>query len=103
VGSDGFSYRICDSLGLCGVASVTLTVVNQQPTPASDSYTIHGQTHLTNFLANDSDPDGDPFSFNGYVTAPQHGYLISGETLSTPKYQDWGQACNSAILLQPRW
>src|SRR6266403_194444 len=86
VGSDSFSYRICDSLGLCGVAVDIITVVNQAPTPASDSYSIRGQTHLTSFLANDSDPDGDPFSFSGYVTSPQHGHLIDAETLSTPFY-----------------
>jgi RHS repeat-associated protein len=87
VGSDSFTYRICDSLGLCSVADVHLSVVNQAPTPADDSFTVHGGTQLPNFLANDSDPDNDPFSFNGYVTFPQHGHLIDGPTVSTPFYQ----------------
>jgi RHS repeat-associated protein len=87
VGTDGFSYRICDSLGLCGVGSVTLNVANQNPVAGTDSYTAHGQIQLTNLLANDSDPDGDPISFNGYISFPQHGHLTDGPTVTTPFYQ----------------
>jgi hypothetical protein len=38
-------------------------------------------------MANDSDPDGDPLRFNGYISRPQHGTLIDGPTLTTPFYQ----------------
>src|SRR5215831_16459594 len=86
VGSDSFSYEICDSFGLCGVAVGIITVANQSPSPGSDQYDIRGQTQLTSFLSNDSDPDGDSFSCAGYVSPPQHGRLIDGATLSTPIY-----------------
>ncbi len=86
VGTDSFDYRTCDSLGLCAVATVILNVVNQAPTPGNDFFTVDGQTQLTDLLANDSDPDGDPISLESYVSSPQHGSRLDGPTLSTPFY-----------------
>jgi hypothetical protein len=46
VGADSFTYRVCQGNGLCSAnyATVTLTINNQAPTPADDSFTVHGQT-----------------------------------------------------------
>src|SRR6266568_2345319 len=81
-GSDSFSYRICDNLGLCGSATVTLDVRNNAPTAAPDSFVIHGFTRFgeQELLANDTDPDGDSISFDRILTYPEHGalYIPSG-------------------------
>src|SRR5260370_503501 len=48
----------------CASSTVTLTVVNQAPTPIYDSYTAHGTLSVApcGVLINDSDPDGDTVS-----------------------------------------
>jgi RHS repeat-associated protein len=84
-GPDSFTYRICDSLGLCANATVTLDVVNNPPTPVDKTFTVHGLTQLGNLLAGDSDPDGDPFSFDSIQTLPQHGSL-QNPNLQLPAY-----------------
>jgi len=78
VGSDSFTYRIQDGYGAySGFATVTLDVRNGAPTAGNDSFTIHGFTRFgeADLLANDSDPDGDPISFDLVLTYPQHGAL----------------------------
>jgi RHS repeat-associated protein len=81
-GPDSFTYRICDNLGLCGSATVTLDVRNNPPTARGDSFTIHGFTRFgeSDLLANDSDSDGDAISFDRIVDYPAHGnlYIPSG-------------------------
>ncbi len=84
-GPDSFTYRICDSLGLCTNATVNLNVVNNPPTPGNDSFTVHGLTQLGNLLVNDTDPDGDPISFNSIQTPPRHGAL-QNPNLQFPAY-----------------
>ena len=74
VGSDSFTYRICDNLGLCSDGTVSLAVVNQAPVAQTNSYTVHGGT-LVIPTEGDSDPDGDSFSLHSIVTQPQHGLL----------------------------
>src|ERR1051325_3698642 len=58
-GSDSFTYRIYDNLGLSANVTVTLEVRNSAPTPGNDSFTIHGFTRFgeADLLANDSDPE----------------------------------------------
>src|SRR5205807_2368742 len=74
VGTDSFTYRVCDPFGLCSDATVTLTVINQSPTSGNDSFTIHDRTQLSDLLANDSDPDGDPI-FIQIINQPRYGVL----------------------------
>src|SRR5262245_56994700 len=59
VGTDSFVYTVCDELGLCLTATVTLNVINLPPTLANDSYNVHVTKIISGFLANASDPDGD--------------------------------------------
>jgi uncharacterized alpha/beta hydrolase family protein len=83
-GTDSVTYTICDNLGLCDTATITLIVVNQPPVANHDDYTT--QMNQTLFVRgpdalvkNDSDADNDPFSVTGYTQSP-HGrvtYLTS--------------------------
>ena len=87
VGSDSFTYRIIDSFGnISNAATVTITIVNNAPTPVNDSYTVHGNTVVGPLLVNDSDPDGDSFAFEDVVTQPAHGTL---SYTSNPVYKGY--------------
>ncbi len=66
VGSDSFTYRASDGVGLSQVATVTITVTatNTAPTGTADSYAVDAGAVLTvpvstGVLANDDDEDGD--------------------------------------------
>src|SRR5215475_7274097 len=77
-GPDSFTYRICDNLGLCADATVSLDVRNAPPTPGNDSIVVHGFKPIntpTDLLGNDNDPDGDAIDFDRVVTGPFHGAL----------------------------
>ena len=84
-GTDSFTYRIHDSfLNLSNTATVTINVVNNPPTATNDSYTVHGSTLIGSLVANDSDSDGDSFSFYDIVTGPTHGTL---QSTANPAYR----------------
>ncbi len=75
-GTDTFTYKACDNNNACsGVATVTISIVNQPPIAADDSYAVHGGTNIGPMMANDSDPDGDPITWN-FVTPPAHGTMF---------------------------
>jgi RHS repeat-associated protein len=79
IGSDSFSYEVCDNQNACTTGSVSLNVVNEPPSGGTDSYTVHSPaTNLGPFLANDTDPDGDPVTVGDtthdrIVQLPHHG------------------------------
>jgi PKD repeat protein len=78
-GTDSFVYGICDILGLCDTATVTITVdaVNDPPVANADTATTTEDTPvIIDVAANDSDPDGnlDPNSANENST-PSNGTL----------------------------
>jgi RHS repeat-associated protein len=84
VGSDSFTYEICDNQSACSIGTVSLNVVNQPPNGGADFYNVHGSTIVGPFLVNDSDPDGDNVTCGDVaheciLTFPQHGSL-SGVT-----------------------
>jgi RHS repeat-associated protein len=74
VGSDSFTYTICDTPQECSTATVSISVVNQPPVAQTDSYTVHGGLQVVP-IQNDSDPDNDSISTHSIVTQPQHGTL----------------------------
>lgn len=75
-GTDSFTYKACDGNNACsGVATVTITIVNGAPVASGDFYTVHGGTIIGPMMVNDSDPDGDPITWN-FLTAPSHGTLF---------------------------
>jgi len=74
-GSDSFTYTVSDGHGGTDTASVaiTLTPVNDTPTPVADARLINENTVLTlNALANDTDVDGDVLTITA-VGAAAHG------------------------------
>lgn len=70
-GLDRFPYQICDSAGLCALATVTLTItpVNDAPVALDDRYDAVEDTPLTigapGLLGNDRDVDRDPLTLVG--------------------------------------
>jgi VCBS repeat-containing protein len=80
-GTTSFSYVAYDSHGTSAPAVVTLTVTDQAPVAAADSYSvITGQwlnvSSAQGVLANDSDADGDTLTAQ-VQTQPAHGMLMS--------------------------
>src|SRR2546423_340298 len=49
---------------------------NHPPVAGDDSFTVHG-CQLVHVTDNDSDPDNDPISVNGFPTLPQHASIFS--------------------------
>jgi VCBS repeat-containing protein len=83
VGTDTFSYDVYDGISASAPVTVTLTVTqggNVAPIANADSYDATEDTALTvnaaaGVLANDVEPDGDPFTAV-LVTQPTKGTLI---------------------------
>ncbi|MEX0368916.1 MAG: cadherin-like domain-containing protein, partial [Ruegeria sp.] len=80
-GADSFTYTISDNGGLTDTATVNLTVAaapNQAPDAADDGLAVVQDTALVideaALLSNDSDPDGDPITFDSF-TNPSNGTL----------------------------
>ncbi len=89
-GSDSFTYKVCDSLGLCSApATVTLNIVNNPPTPGSDEYTVRGTTIIGPVKINDTDPDGDQLGTPSIVVGAAHGSLLglSGPMFAQDQFQ----------------
>ncbi|HUS12636.1 MAG TPA: Ig-like domain-containing protein, partial [Pyrinomonadaceae bacterium] len=74
-GPDSINYRICDSLGACATAVVSINVTNSAPTPVDKKYSIRGNTNVGPLLFGDTDPEGDAITLNSLVSSPQHGEL----------------------------
>src|SRR5262249_38261373 len=76
-GSDSFTYTTSDGIATSNTATVTITVTDQAPSAAADSYGVHANTTLNGgpvgVLLNDSDPDNDSLS----------AVLVSGVTHGT--------------------
>lgn len=77
-GGDTFVYQASNGFVSSGNATVALTVTDQGPTAADDSYNVaHDQPYnqpAPGVLANDSDPNGDPLTAV-LATGPTHGTL----------------------------
>lgn len=84
VGTDSFTYQICDSEDQCDEATVTVTVEpppNESPVAKDDFVTIsEGMSSWPQIpvLANDNDPDGDPLIVTE-VTDPENGSVSISE------------------------
>ena len=74
VGTDSFTYKIKDGLGLYATGTVNINVVNQAPIAVPDFYIKSGPLLITP-TQNDFDPDRDSVSFQSILTSPQHGTL----------------------------
>ncbi|MDH4335233.1 MAG: Ig-like domain-containing protein, partial [Chloroflexota bacterium] len=93
-GPDSVVYQVCDLVGNCATATVSLTVtaVNDAPVAVGDSAVLTGSGSVRiDVLANDSDPDGSSDLDPGSVTVtsgPLHGTVtvdpVSGAITYTP-------------------
>ncbi|MDT3329615.1 Ig-like domain-containing protein [Microbacterium sp. KSW-18] len=91
VGVDRFQYRVRDALGKEATASVQIGIApapttNQAPYAVRDTITMRpGRTVAVDVLKNDSDPDGDKFTFaKNAVEVPDVAGLsakVSGQQL----------------------
>ena len=74
-GQDTFTYTACNPANQCGTTTVTVTVVpvNDTPIAVDDMATTDEEVAVvSDVLANDTDPDGDPLTIVS-VTDPEHG------------------------------
>ena len=73
-GTDAFIYRVCDPVGLCATATVTLVVTDENDNPqivATDQMTLEDVPIPIEVTY--SDPDGDPLTIT--IGLPSHGIL----------------------------
>ena len=89
VGSDSYTYTVCDNWAGCTNATVTFNVVNTPPITVDKAYFVHGSFSKDGaLLVGDSDPDGDPISIipSGQQTGPNGTLFLisSGGFVYTP-------------------
>jgi CshA-type fibril repeat protein len=73
IGTDTFTYTVCDDNGHCDTADVTVTVENEPPIAADDEESTPMNTPVSvPILGNDRDPDGDPLSVT-FLGTPENG------------------------------
>jgi hypothetical protein len=94
-GGDTFTYRVCDVLGACNTARVTV-VVNSAPDPpqaVSDSATTNEDNAVpVSVLANDTDPDGDLLNIGVFGQGASGAVTRNGNQLTyTPGLNFFGQ------------
>lgn len=78
LGSDSFTYIVCDWTSLCDTAVVTIEVVvaNGSPVANDDTYTINeDEVLLANVGDNDTDPDNNVLTFTA-TSQPANGTLV---------------------------
>ena len=83
IGTTTFTYTASDGFGGSGTATVTVRVGNNNPVAGPDAAQTPARVGVTiPVLANDSDPDGDPFSITG-TTSPANGTIaINGTNIT---------------------
>ena len=83
-GVDTFVYEVCDALGACDTAQVTVTVstpdaANLPPTAVADNaYTLQDAPVDVVVLPNDADPEGQPLT----ITPPANTATAQGGVIS---------------------
>jgi hypothetical protein len=86
-GTDTFTYRICDDLGACGEATVTVDVDGAPITQPDTVFTTLANPVDVDVLANDTDPDSalDPTSL-AIIDPPVNGTttVLAGMVTYTP-------------------
>lgn len=81
-GTDGFTYQVCDDLGACDTAVVSITVdaVNDPPVAVDDVATTAESVAVTvDVVGNDSDVDGDGLSVSNLGAASNGGVVDNGD------------------------
>ena len=79
-------YQLCEALNPtnCGVAAISVAVVNASPSASTDTATVvRGNSVTINVLANDNEPGGDPITVRS-TTTPANGIVtINGDSTLT--------------------
>ncbi|MBX7050476.1 MAG: tandem-95 repeat protein [Flavobacteriales bacterium] len=78
IGPDQFEYSVCDDNGLCdfGTVSINVVPVNDSPIAVDDTNTGEEDDVVGGDVSsNDSDPEGDPLTFN-LITPPANGTVV---------------------------
>lgn len=73
-------YRVCDLLGLCDTAtlSITVTAVNDAPMAVNDPITIDEDNVATGSVApNDTDTEGDAMTYTAITTVPSNQGVLT--------------------------
>jgi Bacterial Ig domain/Domain of unknown function (DUF6531) len=82
IGTDSFTYNVCDNLGKCAVGTVTLNINNNAPVSIFKFFRVQTGTVISGLLVNNFDPDGDTITcgdnFHSCLeTFPQYGSLVN--------------------------
>jgi hypothetical protein len=99
-GEDSFTYTIKDTQGASSSATVTVYVgqqPNQAPVAVADEVSTGHKTAVTvDVMANDSDPDGDPFSIDSVYSSTGSKVEITtdGKVKYTPR-ANFGRAAGT--------
>ena len=115
--TDTITFEVCDVVGSCATATLTVTVGNGGPVLVADTADVHpGSSVTVDVRANDRDPDGDALTAPVVASGPAHGTATvdgqgrivytpdpgtPGGTVDTITYQvcDPGGECQTADLV----
>jgi len=95
VGSDSFTYQVCDNGGLCDQSQVLISVitVNDAPQIGADVLNAYEDENAAiNIALNDADADGDPISYSIIVSSVNGIASLgaNGQINYTPNDNYWG-------------
>src|ERR1041385_5155804 len=89
VGTDSFTYKVCDQFSACSSATVFINVDDMSPIANADFFIVHGSAIIGPMTQNDYDPDGDPIPIFSMVVPPSHG--TSYGLANPPYHSDYKQ------------
>ncbi|HEX7095353.1 MAG TPA: Ig-like domain-containing protein, partial [Acidimicrobiales bacterium] len=80
IGTDSFTYATTDGVVNSNVATVTISVQDEAPVAADDSYSVRANQALSvagpGLLANDTDADNDTLTL-AFLTTAAHGTVVA--------------------------
>jgi RHS repeat-associated protein len=85
VGTDSFTYKVCDPFNACSTTTVLINVNDIPPTANADYFIVFGSGIIGPMRANDYDSDGDSLPSFAMITGASHGTVYG---LANPPYPD---------------
>jgi hypothetical protein len=85
VGTDSFTYKVCDPFNACSTTTVIINVNDTPPTTNADYFIVFGSGIIGPMRANDYDSDGDSLPSFAMITGASHGTVYG---LANPPYPD---------------
>ena len=74
VGTDSFTYKVCDQFSACSASATVFINVNDiSPIANADYFIVHGSAIIGPMTENDYDPDGDPIPIFSLIAGASHG------------------------------